>query len=129
MREYIYRYPEISAERYKELLAFCRQLDDYKRELKNCYVLSAVSTSNMPKDNKISSPTEKKAIKAIKYKTYIEMIEDSAKEAAGENIDIAKALMQNVCYKRRYEYLDCPILRSSFFNIRRRFFCILSEKK
>ncbi len=130
MREYIYRYPGISSERYKELLAFCRQLDEYKQKIKNCYDISAIAISDIPKNNGgVVSSTEKKALEAIKYREYIEMIESSAAEAGRNNNSIAEALINNICYGIRYEYLSCCISRNSFFRARRRFFCALSEKK
>ena len=129
MREYIYRYPGISGERYKELLAFCRQLDEYKQELKHCYDISAITISDMPKGKGVSSPTEKKALKAVKYREYIEMIESSAAEAGKNNNSLAEALIKNICFGVRYEYLNCPLSRNSFFRARRSFFYILNEKK
>ncbi|MBR3767544.1 MAG: hypothetical protein IKL10_04805 [Clostridia bacterium] len=129
MREYIYRYPGISSERYKELLAFCKQIEDYKRELKNCYIYPPITASDMPRQNEVSAPTEKRAIKAGKYREYIEMIESSANEASNNNSSISAALIQNICYGVRYEYLDCFLSRNSFYKTRRKFFSILSEKK
>ncbi len=129
MREYIYRYPEISSERYRELLYFCKQYDEYKQKVKNSYDLSGIILSDMPKGNVELSCTEKKALKAIKYGEYIEMIESSAKKAGRNSGNIAESLIKNICYGVRYEYLNCCISRNSFYKARRSFFCILSDKK
>lgn len=129
MRTYIPHFEGLSKERYKELLAFCRQYDEKRKQLSGCYALASPALTGLPRSKSTVSPTERKAEMAIKAREHIELIETCAHAAAGKNAALYKALLDNVCRGTRYEYTAAPVSRNTFFAVRRRFFFLLNEKK
>ena len=118
---------DISKYRYRELKNFCLQYREKKMQLDSITLLGAVGTESSGNSNKISDRTATDAIRISEIKNDIACIEDSAKEAAGEVID--KYLLANVVDEISYEYMDAPIGRRQFYEIRRKFFYILSQRK
>ena len=129
MRTYIPHWESISKERYKELLAFCRQYDEARQKLGGCYSLASPALTGMPKTKSKVSSTERKAELAIRYRQHVELIESCARAACGNNAELTRAMIENVCRGVRYEYTAAPVSRVTFLRARRRFFEILDERK
>lgn len=115
---------EISKERYRELLHFCRQYNEWKSRTN--YGLTATSVDGMPHGSSISDPTVQQALKNEKYSTNINLIENTCKEADSE---IWKYLLRNVTTGITYEEMQVPRGRVQFYNSRRKFFYMLDLKR
>ena len=122
----------ITSKRYKELCGFCEQYPDWKKELDNHAYISAVRYDNEPKpsnhDN--SDTTAKHALKMLKWRRNVELIEKCAKWA---DKDIWEYIIRSACYEDSYEYLNSMqnlhMSRSAFYEKRRYFFYLLDIEK
>lgn len=99
----------ISREAYRELLHFCRQLEEKKRRLSHL--------------RGWGGPEWERA----RLERDVALIARLAREAAGEALEAA--LVLNVCYGVRFEALGAPCGRRQFYEIRRRFFTLLAQAK
>ena len=121
---------EISPDKYRELLYFCRQYDELKDKLLSCYDIRAVRLSDMPKSGRISNTTEHNALTSEKLSKSISLIEQTAIEADAE---LYQFIIDNVARGTSYEYLrnacNIPCGHRKFYLTRRKFFFLLSKKK
>ncbi|SCI67298.1 Uncharacterised protein [uncultured Clostridium sp.] len=99
----------ISREAYRELLHFCRQLEEKKRRLSHL--------------RGWGGPDWERA----RLERDVALIARLAREAAGEALE--QALVLNVCYGVRFEALGAPCGRRQFYEMRRRFFTLLARAK
>lgn len=116
----------ISRAKYNELKYFCRQYDEKKQELHRRYGLGAVINDGMPKGNTCGNPVERMAIRNATLQADIELIEQTAMEAGS---DIYQWLIKNVTGGIPYEWLNVPAGRRQFYEARRYFFYLLSQKR
>lgn len=122
----------ISRKRYKELCGFCEQYPDWKKEITSHAYISAVQYGDEPKpsnhDN--SDTTAKHALKMLKYKRNVELIEKVAKMADEE---FWEYLIKSICYEVPINYLitgeGMGLSQSAFYNRRRYFFYLLDIEK
>ena len=114
----------ISKERYRELMYFCMQYSEWKESIE--YGLCSSPSTNEPHGTGISNPTERIAIRNQKALDNCRLVEDTAR-LAGDSI--WKYLLKNVTEGITYEYMDVPCGRRYFYEARRRFFYMLSQKK
>lgn len=128
---------EISSKRYRELCAFCEQYPEWKEKLANEVYIQGVKYDDDPKpsnrDN--SDTTARHAIRMLKMKRNVELIEKTAKEATKklQYQEMWKYIIKSACYEVTYRYMkaydDIPIERSSFFEYKRYFFYLLDKEK
>lgn len=119
----------ISRYRFRELKNFCLQYDELKRKLKDCYSLNSVANDGTPHSTAISDPTAAAAMQAAKCSEAIDLIENCVCEACGCSA-VYDALLTNVTRGTAYEYLPhVPTGRRQFYEMRRKFFFLLSNKK
>lgn len=116
----------ISRAKYNELKYFCMQYEEKQQELHKSYGIGAVVSDGMPKGNLPGNPTEREAIKRVMLQRDVELIEQTAIEADPE---IYKWLMKNVTEGIPYEWLNVPMGRRKFYESRRYFFYLLSQKR
>lgn len=116
----------ISRPRYNELKYFCMQYHEKKRKLEHNYTLNSVWNDGQPRGNMPPNITEQKAMENLRLRKEIELIEQTAKEADEE---IYNSLLINVTEGVAYEYLDVPKGRRQFYESRKYFFYLLSQKK
>ena len=122
----------ISRKRYKELCAFCEQYADWKKEINNHAYISAVQYGDEPKssNHENSDTTQKHALKLLRYKKNIELIDKTAKEADSEYWEY---LIKAVCYDVPVPYLingeGMALSPSAFYERRRYFFYLLDKNK
>ena len=123
----------ISQKRYKELSGFCEQYPEWKDELRfNQPMAKSQRIDGMPfsNTNTTSDETAELAIKRADIQSKVDMIENSAKEAAP---DIWEYLIKSVCYEKSFWYmrdiLMIPCSERSFYDKRRYFFYLLDKKK
>ena len=121
----------ISKAAYDELRGFCLQYDEKLARLNDAYSLKSPNLSGMPHGSGITDPTERAAELCAKYKTDIDLIENTAREVDPE---LAPFLIKNVTSD------ECPpwVLKSRYgmetgektFNKKRRqFYYLLALKK
>lgn len=120
----------ISKNRYRELKAFCMQYDEKKSELQQIYTSSTVAPEVSVKGGMPGKPTEQKAMRASKLKDEIKLIDETLKEACGEDVGIIEPLKKNVTLGLGFEALGCvPCNCRSFYQYRRKFFFLLDKRK
>lgn len=120
----------ISRDRYRELLAFCRQYQEWQAEARSLLGVSAQSYEQMPHGNEVGDPVYKVMLKREKLLAKIGVVEEVADEVDGGRW--RAALIQNVCMGRALKFIDPAILptsrRNSFFQQRRAFFILLDKR-
>lgn len=116
----------ISKIRYRELKYFCLQYFEKKQQISSLLGIRAVVNDGMPKGNKTSDPTAIIAARIAELQGEIEMIEQTAFEAAP---GMCEQLIKNVTEGIPYEYMGVPCGRKQFYIARRKFFYLLSEKR
>ncbi len=117
----------ISKERYRELKYFCLQYEEWKRQLSLCASLQPQKLTGMPNaKNAISNPTADAAVKAAELREKCALVEQTAIEADAE---LYQYLLKNVTQGVPYEYMPVPCGRRQFYELRRKFFFLLSKKR
>ena len=120
----------ISKAKYKELSGFCLQYDEFKQKLNDCYSYPASGTSNAVKSGSVSSCVERDGEKALEYELKIELIESTIKEACGCAKGMYEYILKSVTQGFTWERLPyCPCGRRQFYEMRRKFFFLLSQKR
>jgi hypothetical protein len=117
---------QINDDKYQELFYFCKQYNDRIYEINSLYGLTAPNMDGMPKGNLVGSQTESKAIRIERLKKENELIEQAAIEASPYTYQF---IIKNVTEGIPYEYMKVPRGRKQFYEDRRIFFKILSEKR
>lgn len=122
----------ISIARYLELLHFCRQYDDWKREAESLLGISAIRMDGMPHSTGKSDPVARAAERRERLLAKMALIEGCAK-ACG-NGEWTRAIMEHVCRKKAYKLIrdtEPEILPTSdantFYKRRREFFDMLNK--
>lgn len=128
MRTYNLRLDQynISNAMYRELLYFCRQYDDKRQRAGMARGLSAVKTDGMPHGTGTGDPTAAKAARAARLQADVDLIDQTAREAADE---LAPYLIRNVTRGVPYACLEMPCGKNEFWRIRKRFFYLLAQKR
>lgn len=116
----------ISKDKYQELYFFCKQYWEREKEINFLRGLNEVKQDGMPKGTSISDPTYQKAEKILRLRMENELIEQSAIQA---HSGIYQYIIKNVTEGIPYEYMKVPMGRRQFYDVRRLFFKILSEKR
>ena len=122
----------ISGKRFKELCGFCEQYPDWKKELTDHAFISAVQYGNEPKpsNHTNSDSTARQALRLLKFKRNVDLIEKVAKEADHEYWGF---LIKHICYEVPINYLinveGCGLSSSVFYDRRRYFFYLLDREK
>ena len=129
------KYPEcwkqlgISPYRYRELLNFCRQYPEWKKEADSLLGVRAVKMDGLPHGSGKSDPVAMAAEKRDRLLAKIKLIDDCAREIGGG--EWYAALIQNVCIGRSYEQMDRALMptseRNAYFKVRRQFFEMLNK--
>lgn len=116
----------LSKSRYLELRYFCLQYGDKRNMvIKHAYI-NGVGTNEKVQTSNLSDETAKQAIKLVRLKDEIDMIEESAKEAAGVLSDY---ILESVTKDISYGYLAVPCGERQFYDMKRLFFRVLDEKR
>lgn len=130
MRKYIPDKYLISTDKYIELFAFCRQYSEYKSALDECYGLSASVISDMPRTGSHTSKVESTAERAERYRRKIDLIENTVKSVCEADKGLYPYLLKCVTEGISWEYnTGVPCGRSTYYELRRKFFYELSKKR
>ena len=116
----------ISRWEYKELLAFCRQYDEKRTRAADLLYRTTGNLSGMPRGSNTSDPVCASAVQRERLLRDCEMIEQAAIAAdPGGYQAIIKNVTQGIVYERS-GYLGG---RRQFFEMRRKFFFLLRNRK
>lgn len=121
----------ISANRYDELMAFCRQYDEWKQFLSNNNdTVKSLEITDMPICHGNADQTCNLAVKRAEYEKNIKIIEECAKKTSNE---FYKFIILNVCYGNKVEFMidikEMPMCKRSFYYLRRHFFILLDKER
>ncbi len=126
-----YRTPKkLTMERFRELVYFCLQYDDWRKEYDRLDPLRSAEISDMPKGTSRGDQLELLAIKRAELREKIELVETTAKEVGGS---LAPYLLTAVTHNYPYDTMRLkyriPCGASYFYKIRRDFFDLMDIKK
>lgn len=117
----------ISLSRYRELYYFCQQYHEKKEALQRCYSVKSELISNMSGNTyMLTNSAEQQMDKTNKLSRDISLIEQTAQEAVG---GLYPFILKNVTEDITYEHMGVPCGRRQFYFMRRKFFCLLDQKK
>lgn len=122
----------ISPHRFRELYHYCLQYNEWKDELKyKCNTMKSIGITDMPITHSCSDATQDMAIQRAELSKKCELIEQTAIEAdpdlypyilkAVTNEDISYNYLRLVC--------DMPCGKNTYYDRRRKFYWLLSQKK
>ena len=121
----------IDRHRYYELKHFCLQYPVWRDK----YVsISELSSRPLDKEklhiSDISDTTAKLALVRTKYRDLMELVESTARETDQELASyIVKAVTEGYTYETLKFKFKIPCCREVYYNLYRRFFWLLSEKR
>lgn len=121
----------ISPHRFKELYHFCLQYHEWKDELKyKCDTVKSIEVTDMPVAHSNSDQVQTLATRRVELSQKVKLIEDTAKEA---DADIYKYIIKAVTNEGiTFNYLktvmDIPCGKDMYYDRRRRFYWLLSQK-
>ncbi len=116
----------LSFEAYKELEYFCYQYRQKKQELAEAAIKTHKKMNLAQREQQSSVTAKQNELRSRALKAQLRIIEEAAEEAGRQ---LAPFLLKNVTEKIRYEYMEVPCGRRQFYEMRRKFFLILYEKK
>lgn len=118
----------ISKERYLELKYFCRQYHEFLDKIQYGLIKSTIN-DGMPKGGiNTSSPVEQQAIDNNQLIDAINLIDDTV-NATVDDEKMRKCILQAVTLGTSYERMKVPCGRRQFYELRRKFFYLLAQKK
>lgn len=122
---------EISASRYRELEFFCYQYGEKQEALSDILHGTHTPLDGMPKGCNVSNPTERAAIVAAILSKDCEDIEQAVIGATSEKGASAlyQYLLNYVTRRKKPPINSIPCGRRQFYEMRKRFFVILHEKR
>lgn len=132
MRTYQPNYTDvgISRDRYRELLSFCRQYQEWKAEAASLLGVGAQQYSVMPHGTDPGDPVGRAVMRRERLLAKCALVERVA-----EAVDDGRwraALIQNICMGKALHFIDPVILptsrRNDFYRQRRAFFVLLDEE-
>lgn len=126
MREYTLNLAEyeISKQRYRELLAACRQYEERRQKIMQLYQPKGMTYTGMPHGSGTSSPVEKTVFALDKLKEKQRAIETAAVDAAPEQwLELLKNVTQGIPYEKLSYYGG----KRQFYETRRKFFFLLDK--
>ena len=122
----------ISASRYDELKAFCKQYPEWKEYLRNevgqpqSPIISDMPKSPNSNPDKILNLVSRR----VEFETKAKLVEDTAREADPE---FWECLIKNICFNSSITCLQMmdgmPLSQNAFYNKRRYFFYLLDQRK
>ena len=120
--------------RYLELSYFCRQYPTWKREyfeLTASGGLSAIDYTRPKADSRaVQDPTADAAMRMATLKTWIDMVETTAKETDPIISNyILKAVTENLSFTNLKTVCDIPYERDAYYTRYRKFFWLLNTTR
>ena len=122
----------ISKNRFRELYYWCLQYNEWKDELKDkTYAVKCIEISDMPASHSNGDSTQQLAMRRVQLEQNCRLIEQTAIEA---DPDIYQYLLkavtdENVTYRYLRLVMGMPCSHNTYYDRRRRFYWLLSQKK
>lgn len=118
----------ISQQRYAEMRAFCLQYPEWQAALRDIRNITAVNTSNEAvQSGSVGNTTESAAIRALQYSKKIDAVERALKTVVGDEKNIYEPMLRSLTHGIRYDNLDIPVSRDTYFQYRTAFFVNLDK--
>ena len=120
--------------RRADLIHYCRQYDDWKKELRRLQEdrtrTRAVDYKRTRSSGTGNNPTEAAAFAINRIQRRIEMVDEAARET---DPDLAKYIIMSVAKRVTFQTLrskhDIPVSKNTFTRLRHEFFWRLDKKK
>lgn len=117
----------IDKHRHYELKHFCLQYPTWKKLYSSIGDITIGNNIMRSRNNSISDPTSKMAMKRLMYKNRIDMVEQAAREADPVLYKyILKAVTEGLSFTHLRTKLQMPCGRDMYYDRYRKFFWILS---
>lgn len=120
----------IPKHRYLELVHFCLQYPEWRRELKSIDILRASTIVKNGNDTSWANQTAEIVIKRTDILSKIEMVERTCRDAEP---DLAQYLLTSVIYGTTFPQMmakiDIPCGKDMFYDRRRKFFWLLDKRR
>ena len=121
----------ISKHRFRELYYFCLQYQEWLDELKyKTDDVSSVGITNMPTSHNTNSNVERLALRRAQWEEKCKILEQTAIEADPELYQyILKAVTnEGISYNYLKMVMNIPCCKNVWYDRRRKFYYLLSEK-
>ena len=121
----------ISKHRFRELYYFCLQYQEWLDELKyKTDDVSSVGITNMPTSHNTNSSVERLALRRAQLEEKCKILEQTAIEADPELYQyILKAVTnEGISYNYLKMVMNIPCCKNVWYDRRRKFYYLLSEK-
>lgn len=122
----------ISKNRFKELYYWCLQYHEWKDELRyKADTMRSIEITDMPAVHGGSDPTQQLAVRRAELEQNCQMIEQTVQEADPELYQyLLKAVTdENATYWYLSTIMGIPCSRNTYYERRRKFYWLLSQKK
>lgn len=117
----------IDKHRHYELKHFCLQYPTWKKIYSSIGDITIGNNIMRSRNNSISDPTSKMAMKRLMYKNRIDLVEQAAREADPALYEyILKAVTEGLSFTYLRTKLQIPCGRDMYYDRYRKFFWILS---
>lgn len=119
----------INKYRFKELYYFCLQYNDWVKEIRENRMLASAEQGE-GRGNKVGRPTENAGIRNADLAQRVELIEQTAIEAAPDIYQYILLAVTNADYSFNYLKMmkGLPCEKDKFYDRRRKFYYLLSKK-
>lgn len=114
----------ISPWRKREIMSWCRQYPDWKKELQ--YGLRSISSNGGSHSSNIGRPTEQQAIRNAELQEKILLVEHAIQEVCPQ---IETEMLDNIGYGVPYVYLQVPYSDRDFYSFRIAVYALISERR
>lgn len=108
----------------KEIMAFCRRYDDWRKELQ--YGLRAISMEGGSHSNNISRPTEQQAVRNAQLRDQILLIERAIRDICP---DMYNEMLDNIARGVPYIYLQVPYTERDFYERRIKVYALIADRR
>lgn len=122
----------ISSHKFMELYHFCLQYNEWRDALKyKCDTIKSIGISDMPTTHNYSDITQKMAIERAELSKKCELIEQTAIETDADLYPYILKAVTNEGISYNYLKMVCsiPCGRNTYYEKRRKFYWLLSQKK
>ena len=113
----------ISAWRKKQIMAFCRQYDEWQEKLE--YGLKAIVMDGMPHGNSVSRPTEQQAERNLVFLQNIALVDNAIRAVCPQIFD---QMLESVARGVSFLDLDVPYSQADFYSLRIEVYAKINEK-
>lgn len=122
----------ISKNRFWELYYWCLQYNEWKKELKyNTNTVGAMEITDMPTSRNFGDSTQQLAMRRVMLEQNCRLIEQTAIEADSDIYQyILKAVTEeDITFRYLKLIMEIPCERKMYYDRRRKFYWLLSQKK